>query len=45
MYGVNELIGASVSFSFDGYNLPGDMGSSEEILEVLHADIPGVRIF
>ena len=41
MYGVNELIGASGSFSLDGYNLPGDKELSEEMLEVLHADIPG----
>ncbi|NNB17966.1 hypothetical protein [Pseudomonas fragi] len=41
MYGVNELIGAGGSFSLDGYNLPGDEEWSEEILEVLHADIPG----
>ncbi|MBH8615086.1 MULTISPECIES: hypothetical protein [Pseudomonas] len=41
MYGVNELIGASGSFSLDGYNLPGDKEWSEEMLEVLHADIPG----
>lgn len=41
MYGVNELIGASGSFSLEGYNLPADKEWSEEILEVLHADIPG----
>ncbi|TXR38156.1 hypothetical protein FVE88_16155 [Ectopseudomonas mendocina] len=41
MYGINELIGASGSFSLDGYSLPGDKEWSEEMLEVLHADIPG----
>jgi len=41
MYGVNVLIGTSGCFPLDGYNLPGDKEWAEEMLEVLHADIPG----
>ncbi|WNZ81492.1 hypothetical protein [Pseudomonas sp. P105] len=41
MYGINELIGASGGFPLDGYSLPGNKEWAEEILEVLHTDIPG----
>lgn len=41
MYGANDLIGARGSFSLEGYNFYGGKEWSEEILEDLHADIPG----
>lgn len=39
MYGVNELIGSRGNFSLEGYKLPENKEWTEEILEVLHADI------
>jgi hypothetical protein len=41
MHGVNELIGTSGCFSLDGYKIPGAKDRVDELLDVLHADIPG----
>ncbi|MCO2275015.1 hypothetical protein FA378_10940 [Pseudomonas aeruginosa] len=41
MHGVCELSGARGSLFLGGYKLPGDREWTEEMLEVLHAGIPG----